>query len=410
MSEEEDLDLLALQRQLDDAFETTRPRPAFEDELWLRLQSRRPLWRRFGEGLAGLFEGMMEAPAVPAAAVAIVLIVLVGAGIVANGLHPGGGASSVSSATKGGSGTFAPNAASEFGPLPVPALVPGASRTATSAVPPTARIADSASGAPNSIYFGPATLTWAGQLSVPAANLPVYRYQEPSRIAADQFAASLGAGSAGQPVPGALGTYSADDFTLVVTGSVAQPAQEPSFNLTETKPPSATPPRDPVGVATSYLAAHSLIPTWPYQAEVQKVGDTVRVRLLRSFDVPAQGRAGLVDGVGDRYGIEVDLVAGQPLVREMGPLPLSLDAVDYPVISAGQAIVSAVASSATSAGSTPYPVVRLTKAELVYTLVVAGDHSFYEPAFLFSGTFTDHGTTYVKRVLVPAVAPAYLSG
>jgi hypothetical protein len=45
----------------------------------------------------------------------------------------------------------------------------------------------------------------------------------------------------------------------------------------------------------------------------------------------------------------------------------------------------------------------------VYTLVWAGDHSFYEPAFLFSGTFTYLGTSYVKRVLVPAVAPPNLS-
>ena len=37
-------------------------------------------------------------------------------------------------------------------------------------------------------------------------------------------------------------------------------------------------------------------------------------------------------------------------------------------------------------------------------LAFAGDHSFYEPAYLFSGTFTHNGTTYVKRVLVPAIA------
>jgi hypothetical protein len=53
--------------------------------------------------------------------------------------------------------------------------------------------------------------------------------------------------------------------------------------------------------------------------------------------------------------------------------------------------------------------VRLTSAELVYTLAWGGDHSFYEPAFLFSGTFTSNGTNYVKRVLVPAVAPPLLS-
>jgi hypothetical protein len=45
----------------------------------------------------------------------------------------------------------------------------------------------------------------------------------------------------------------------------------------------------------------------------------------------------------------------------------------------------------------------------VYSLVVAGDHSFYEPAILFSGTFTVDGKSYVKRVLVPAVDPAQRS-
>ena len=38
----QELELQALERQLDDAFETTRPRPGFEDELWLRMQSARP--------------------------------------------------------------------------------------------------------------------------------------------------------------------------------------------------------------------------------------------------------------------------------------------------------------------------------------------------------------------------------
>ena len=44
--QDEDLELAALQRQLDDAFETTRPRAAFEDELWSRMQARRPAGTR----------------------------------------------------------------------------------------------------------------------------------------------------------------------------------------------------------------------------------------------------------------------------------------------------------------------------------------------------------------------------
>jgi hypothetical protein len=77
--------------------------------------------------------------------------------------------------------------------------------------------------------------------------------------------------------------------------------------------------------------------------------------------------------------------------------------VDYPVISTGQAIGAALASSSAGPGA---PAVQLSRAEVVYILVVAGDHSFYEPAFLFSGSFTVNGHPYVERILVPAVDPS----
>jgi hypothetical protein len=406
MSEEEDSDLLALQRQLDDAFETTRPRPAFAGELWGRLQSRRPIWQRFRAGLAGVVAGIREAPALPSAAVAIVLIVLVGAGIFnMSGLHLGRGAAST--ATNGAqAGATAPLAAPQYGDLPAPALAAGASRTAPLPGSASANSGLSASAVPNNIYFGPATLDWAGDLVLTATNLPVYRYLEPTRADADKFAASLQAAPAAGGAPGA---YSGDNFTLVVAGSITQPAQEPSFTLSEVTSTPISLGGDPVAVAKAYLAAHGLIPTWPYQAAVQRVGDTVRVMLLRSFDVPNLGQVSLVDGVGDRYGIEVDLAAPPAGVRATGPLTLSLEAANYPIISADQAIRSALAQSASSAGPAAFPVVRLTQAELVYKLVLAGDQSFYEPAFLFSGTFALNGTTYVKRVLVPAVAPPLLS-
>jgi hypothetical protein len=100
----------------------------------------------------------------------------------------------------------------------------------------------------------------------------------------------------------------------------------------------------------------------------------------------------------------VDLRGGQPL-QVGGPLPVSLDTADYPIISGDQALRAALASKPAMAASLAVtPTVRLTKVELVYALVAAGDHSFYEPAFLFSGTFTNNGVTYEKRVLVPAVA------
>jgi hypothetical protein len=393
MSEDEDLDLLALQRQLDDAFQTTRPRPAFEDELWLRIQARRPIWLRLRDGLSGLIEGMREAPAVPSAAVAIVLIVLVGAGIVTlSNLHPGGGASLATSSNQDGRGNAPTIAGVEQ--LPAPKLAQVAPSPIQTTVPTSA--------APGSLYFGPATLSWAGNLDVTATNLPVFRYQEPTRADADGFAASLGAAPAGQPPPGALGTYSGANLVLVVTGTTAQPATEPTFKLTDA---SASPGTDPVAVATAYLVARNLLPSWPYKTAVEKTAGSVHVGFLRSFDLP-QGQASLVNGAGDPYGIEVDLTARRSGAVEAGPLPLNLVPTSYPIISTDQAVRSAVASSAPAGAG--IPVVRLTKAELVYTLVTAGDHSFYEPAFLFSGTFTDHGVTHLKRLLIPAVDPAFL--
>jgi hypothetical protein len=390
LSEDEDLELQALQRQLDDAFQTTRPRPAFGDELWLRMQARRPIWVRVREGLVGLVEGIREAPAVPSAAVAIVLVVLLGAGIYTlSGLRPGATGSPTS--LQAGSGdTAAPKGQAEFGLVPRP----GSPEPRT----PTA----------GPFYAGPASLTWAGDLTVSATSVPVYRYVEPTRVEADRFAASVGATPTADVAEGGIGVYAGHNFTLVVLASVSQPPREPRFNLSDLKS-TTVPGGDSIAVATAYLATHHLQPTWPYQTDVQTVGGTtVRVTFLRAFDLPDRTRASLVDSSGNPYGIEVDLAPGAPGAFETGPLPLSLESATYPIISADQAIRSLGASSA-PAGSASIPVVRITRAELVYTLVWGGDHSYYEPAFLFSGTFANNGVTMVKRVLIPAVVPSLLA-
>jgi hypothetical protein len=394
VSQDEDLDLLALQRQLDDAFQTTRPRPAFEDELWLRMQARRPFWTRIRETLAGLIESIREAPAVPSAAVAIGLVVLLGAGIYAmSGFHGGGSTSSLQAGAKGGDTTAPLAHAPPFGMVPRPGPE---SQTGQNGTPDTAVA-----------YGGPATLVWAGQLSVSATDLPVYRYSEPTRADADKFASSLGAVPSADVAQGGLGVYGGKDFTVVVLASVAQPPREPYFNVSDLKSKAST-GSDSVAIATGYLAAHHLLPAWPYQTQVQTIGGvTVRVSFLRSFDVPGLGRANLVDNAGARYGTEVDFAPGTPGAFERGPLPLALETATYPIISSDQAIRSLGASSVPASGS--IPVVRITKAELVYTLVWGGDHSYYEPAYLFSGTFSNHGVTSVKRVFIPAVVPSLLS-
>ena len=387
MSEDEDLELLALQRQLDDAFQTTRPRHNFEDELWLRMQSRRPIWVRVGDGLAGLVAAIRESPAVPSAAVAVGLVVLLGAGIYTlRGLHGGGGAGSTAAGPVIGT---APNDLS-LRPVPRPAF--------TRPVQAPAGVFTA--------YAGPATLVWAGDLNVTVTAVPVYRYAEPTQAQANSFAASVGALPSSDVAQGGIGVYAGHDFTLVVLSSVAQPPREPYVNVSDLKSKVAS-TGDSVEVATAYLDAHHLLPTWPFTTDVQTVDTTVRVSFLRSFDVPGLGQTSLVDSAGNRYGTEVDFAPGTTGAFEKAPMPLTLEPATYPIISADQAIRSLGASSAPSGSSVP--VVRITKAELIYILVWGGDHGYYEPAYLFSGTFTNNGVPSVKRVLIPAVVPSLLT-
>jgi hypothetical protein len=404
VSETEDLELEALQRQLDDAFETTRPRPGFEDELWARMQAHRPATSRLRDAWLGLIQGIREVPAVPMAAVAAVLVVIIGAGLFAySGLGRGAGSATTSlSAGQNGpqSDHFAP--AGAFGRLPGPVLNPGTpDKSAVGATAPNAT-------APGATYTGPFTLTWKGTFALALPAAPVFRYQEPSTNVADQFATSLGAILHTRPA-GYLGSYDTTDFNVLVRGTVQSPAHEPSFSILPIKPIA---PIDaaggPADVAVVILAQHSLVPMWPFTPQAVVSGDKATVTLLRQFAIPAYGNSYLVDRAGDRYGMEVDL-QGNTLIRAAGPLPLSLESASYPIISGDEAVRSVLASAPPAAANPSAPVVTLTTAELVYTLVTAGDHSFYEPAILFSGTFTLSGKTYDKRILVPAVDPSQRS-
>jgi hypothetical protein len=407
MSDSEDLELQALQRQLDDAFETTRPRPGFEDELWTRIQARRPATTRLRDAWLGLIQGIREAPAVPIGAVAVLLVVVLGVSVVTlSGVHIGGGGGGTASLSAGGQ-QYGPEAGrggppGAFGRLPSPVLSPGSpDKTADSAAQPTFT-------APSTSYPGPVTLTWTGKLDLAVTSAPVFRYSEPSTNTADQFGSSLGAILLSRPA-GYLGSYETTDFSVRVRGSVQSPAREPSFILL---PIRALAPIDAAGgsadVAVVFLAQHSLAPTWQYTPEATTSGDQTKVLLLRQFAVTGYGYAYLVDGSGERYGLEVDLKGNTPTLAT-GQLPLSLDTATYPIITADEAVRSALASSPPVSASPTAPSVALTSAELVYSLVVAGDHSFYEPAILFSGSFTVDGKNYVKRVLVPAVDPSQRS-
>lgn len=413
MSEPEDHELEALQRRLDDAFETTRPRRGFEDELWVRMQARRPFMMRLREGLAALVDGVREAPAIPAAALATVLIVVIGVTIfTVGGLRLQSGASETSRSQSAGRAVAPLGVA--FGRVPAPGL----SASSRSPIDMSASQPSGTAGSPDlapvpspispiNVYLGPATLTWAGHLDLAITQAPVYRYQEPSAAQADQFGVSLGGSpQKARATPGYLGTYTGASFTVDVRGSVQSPPSEPFFVLTQTSPSTLAPGADASTTASQFLAAHSLVPSWSNEVVIEGAGNLVRVEYLRVFDVPGTGRAYLVDASGNRYGLAVDLKDGVP-ERAAGPLPLTLDVASYPIISSDQAVAAALASAPVASSTlVSVPAVQLTSAELVYAVGWSGGHGFYEPCFLFSGSFTANGVTYVKRVLVPAVDPS----
>jgi hypothetical protein len=390
----EELELQALERQLEDAFQTTRPRPDFEDELWLRVQSSRPAPRRLRDAIAAFWNGVREVPAVPATATALVLIVAVGVGIFAlNGLGRGGGGTTSSAVQRAEAPAAGQYFAGSFGRLPSPVFTPKSTTPgANSAVPQGAD------------YAGPVQLTWTGTFDVHLTTAPVFRYHEPSSSDADQFASALGAALRGRP-SGFLGMYSATDYTLKIRGTVTSPPSSPAyFIFSGLNLPPIDAAGGPQAVADVFLAQHSLQPQWQYTVGIDSSGDPVKVVYQRQFDVPGYGPAYVIDFNANRYGLEVDLNGNRPVLAS-GVLPVSMDIANYNVISSTDAIRAATGSGASSSDAA-VPVAHLDQAELVYVLVPAGDHSFYEPAFLFTGAVQAGGQSYTKHVLVPAVDAA----
>lgn len=391
----DELELAALQRRLDDAFETTRPRTGFDDELWLRVQSSRPAPSRLRDAFAGLWSAMRAVPVVPATAIAAICIVALTVGLlVRSGVHlGGGGAGSTASQYAPGDHNLS---AGNFGQLPTPVFYGS-----------KANVPSTSGGQQAGAAAVPVQYTWTGKLTLNTASAPVFRYSEPSPNAADQFATALGAVLHDRP-SGFLGSYSASDYSLKVRGTVQSPPSSPAYFIFSS---TAMPAVDAAGAgpadqATIFLAQHSLVPQWIYTVEVDSTGDPVKVRYERQFDAPGYGPAYLVDANGQRYGLEVDLSANRPVLVS-GLLPVGLDEADYRVISADDAVRAALASAPTSvAGASPGATLQLDQAELVYVLVPAGDHSFYEPAILFSGSQKANGQTVVTHVLVPAVDPS----
>lgn len=402
MSEQqEDLELKALERQLDDAFLTTRPRTGFEDELWVRMQARRPFFSRIGDALGGLVQGIREVPAVPLAGVAALLVVVIGIGLVGyvGGIgNRGGGGAVPSSQQFGSSGQSVTT--SGFGKLPTPELAspsrPGGSLAANPVTAP----------APSSEYPGAVQLTWEGS-NINIGTAPVFRYREPTTTTADQFASGLGAAVRGRPA-GYLGSYTASDYTLEIRGTVTSPPQSPAYFIYSSPSMAAIDAAGagPADLANLFLAAHSLVPQWNYNAAIDSSGSLTRVILQRQFDAPQYGPAYLVDSTGQRYGMEVDL-NGNRVEHVVGVLPMSLDTASYTLVPSDAAFRVATSSATPPQNlSSPAPTVKLTQVELAYLLVPAGEHSYYEPVYVFSGSFQLNGTTYTKHLVLPAVDPS----
>jgi hypothetical protein len=401
---DDDLEMRALERQLDDAFQTTRPRADFEDELWLKVQASRPAPTRLRDAFAGFWQGVREVPAVPAAAVALLMVIVVTIGTIGlkGGLHGGGGAggASTSSSTQLSAGPAAGQyIAGTFGRIPSPAFNNG---------PKTAAPPASAPGGAD--YAGPVQMTWTGALDVRLSTVPVFRYREPGIDQADQFASGLGA-VLRERSSGFLGTYSASDYTLKVRGTVQSPAATPAYFIFSslTMPAVDAAGASPQDISDIFLAQHSLQPQWNHTVSVDSSSDPVKVRYERQFDVPSYGPAYFVDFNNNRAGLEVDLSSNRPVVVS-GMLPTTLEIANYNAITVGEAVRSVTSFTAppaqASASASPPPTVQLNQLELVYVLVPAGDHSFFEPAFMFSGKFQAGGQSYTKRVLVAAVDPS----
>ena len=407
MSEQNDdeLELQALRRQLDDAFATTRPRRGFDEELWARMQARRPATSRLAAAFAAAGRAVRAVPPAPVAAIAAVLVVVIAVGLIGLNLPHGGGGNAASAPANDRFGANNGTAAGQFGRLPSPQF-----SSAPRTVPKGATQGPSTSVPAPADYAGPMTVSWTGQLNVPVTSVPVYRYAEPSTGVADQFASALGAVLTGRP-SGFLGSYDSADYTLKVRGTVAAPPQGPAyFVLSMPNLPAVATVGGPDQAALEFLAEHNLVPSWAYTVDVQPgSAGLTRVTLQRQFDAGADGTAYLVDSNGARYGLEVDLDGARP-VTASGPLPLAMDTANYPIIASDAAVRAALATSTAGPGApSTTPALKLDQAELVYVLVPAGAHSFYEPAYLFSGSLVYNGVTYSKRLLIPAIDPSQLS-
>ena len=263
-------------------------------------------------------------------------------------------------------------------------------------------------------YFGPATMTWSGQLPKVPSSAPVYRFALPTTADADAFAARLGAKLVSPGSGKEARTYQLPGFRLEV--QLDDPvAGEPTYILNTT---TALGPNQPTTedaarqAADAELARRGLAPSWKASVQVTRLqgfpgGPVIfSVQYQRVIPLPGGAEAPEVDGMGDPAGIKVDVDSQGHVVRIAGILRLAEESATYPLQPPAAVANAAVAATpAVSGDPGPPPTVALTKVTLVYTTVSSGGVGYLVPAYLFTGTFESSGYSYEKRVLVPALAP-----
>ena len=400
MSDLNDPELEQLERQVSAAFTGSRPRRGFQDEVWAQLQ--RP--RRFRR-LRGL--RLVPWPAA-SAVVAVVLIGLVAVLALPrlSGEHSGTSSSTVQTGTgvqqsgpeksQAGAGarpaTVDGGGAAPFGTLPTPALAGGG-------VQPTQ--ASTGQGRPLVPYYGPARLTVKAPLPAVPATLPVYRYTQPASADLDGFAAGLGASRAG--VAGTPTIYRSSEFRLDL--SPATSGREPTYTLSAIAGGASG--SDARKVADQFLGAHNLSPSWPVDVQVSS-GDGKTVLYQRLFPLQETVRAGQLDQFGAPAGTKVQVIGGS-VSRAEGPLPLPLDAGPYPSRPSSQAAQDVLSvPPGRSDQHSDVPQITLSRVTVAYMAVSDGDHGYYVPVYLFTGTVASGQVTLEKRVVVPALDSSQL--
>jgi hypothetical protein len=263
-------------------------------------------------------------------------------------------------------------------------------------------------------YFGPATLSWSGQPSKAIGTAPVERVTLPTPVELDAFASRVG-GSISSASATARIYQLPGDFNMVINHDNPV-GVEPNFVIVRLRAvtPAVTPVSSDVAreAADAFLRTRGLTPTWDNAVTVTRYSSlslTVFYVLYQREIRVGSSRVPEVDRSGSPQGIVVEVGSGGQVVSADGVVRLAAQSATYGLRPPASAVPDALAAPPAMAPDqfpslSPFPAVALTREQLVYIAVAAGGGTTYlEPAYLFTGTFTQGGTDFEKRVLIPAL-------